>query len=372
MILAIATTMYFLPVALLGPFAGTIVDRVNRKYLMIIADLCIAAVSLLTALAILAGLTSLPIILAIVLVRSIGTTFHQPAMQAVVPLLVPDRHLVRIASLDQAILGISNIVAPALGILIYTALGLYAALLLDALGAVIACGILFFVTIPDAHMSKSERTGVIPEMLDGLRAIRACRGLGLFFIFAMFGCMAYMPMASFFPLMTFQHFSLGGYEASLIEAVFGVGFLIGSIILGVWGGGRKLFLLLDISIIGTGVFTLVSGLLPPSGFVWFAVLTFAMAVSGAFFNGPMAAMIQRKIAPEKLGRVMALLISVMSIAAPIGLLIAGPIAEITGVAVMFVVSGAALVLVAVVAFIPPSLRGLDNDLVDTPIEEGLP
>jgi DHA3 family macrolide efflux protein-like MFS transporter len=360
LILALSTIMYFLPVGLLGPFAGTIVDRFNRKHIMIAADIGIAAMTIIMAFIIIAGFTSVPLILAMLAFRSTGTAFHQPAMQAVMPLLVPDRHLVRINSLDQAIMAISNIGAPALGILMYTTFGLQVALFADAAGALIACGILFAVSIPDVHLAKSDRTGVLHEMADGLRAIREVPGMILFFVFITIGCVAYMPVASLFPLMTYSHFGGGGYEAALVEAVFGVGFLIGSTILGIWGGGKRLYLLICVSMIATGVIFAICGLLPSNGFIWFVALSGLVAIVGAFFNGPMLVIIQRKIAPEKLGRVMALSGSVMSLSAPAGLIVAGPIAEVIGVPAWFVICGVSLFAISVIALIPKSVRSLDD------------
>ncbi|MDR3037668.1 MAG: MFS transporter [Coriobacteriales bacterium] len=359
-ILALSTIMYFLPVALLGPFAGTIVDRYNRKHIMIVADLGIAAITVIMAFLIIAGFTSVPLILAMIAVRSIGTTFHQPAMQAVMPLLVPDRHLVRINSLDQGIMAISNIGAPALGIFMYAALGLQIALFADAAGALIACGILLLVHIPNVHMATSERTGVLSEMADGFKAVRAVRGMLLFLVFVTLGCVAYMPVASLFPLMTYSHFGGGGYEAALVEAVFGAGFLIGSAVLGFWGGGKRLYLLICFSMIITGITFAACGFLPTSGFIWFVALSGVMAIAGAFFNGPMMALIQRRIEPKKLGRVMALTGSLMSLAAPAGLVVAGPIADQIGIAPWFIICGAALTLISVVALIPQSTRSLDT------------
>ena len=363
MILALSTLMYFLPMGLLGPFAGAIVDRFNRKHIMIIADLGIAAAAIAMAMSVIAGYTSVQLVLVMLLVRSIGTAFHSPAMQAVMPLLVPDRHLVRITSLDQGIAGITNIVAPALGIFFYTVFGLQIALFADAVGALVACGLLLTVQIPDVHMDKSERTSVLLEIADGIQAVREQRGLGMLFIFMALGIIAFMPMASLFPLMTYSHFGGDGYDAALIEAVWGIGYVLGSIVLGIWGGGRRLILLVMISITTQGVFTLICGLLPQDAFFWFAVICIPLSIAGAFFNGPLSAIIARKIKPEKLGRVMALLGTVMSLSAPIGLMIAGPIAEYTGVPFWFVASGVGLMVLPIIATLFPSIRALGREEV---------
>jgi DHA3 family macrolide efflux protein-like MFS transporter len=359
-ILALGTIAYFIPLIVLGPLAGAIVDRYNRKYIIIISDLCIAFITILVALMISAGLTSVPLILAMLLLRSVGATFHQPAMQATMPLLVPERHLVRIGSLDQGIIGLSNIVAPALGILLYTSMGLHSALFVDAAGALIACGILAFATIPNVHLAKSERTSLRREMADGMRAIKNCRGMGTFFALITVCCIAYMPMSAFFPLMTSLHFLRDGYSAAIVEAVWSVGFLLGSIVLGIWGGGRRLVPLIVISVGVCGALVVACGLLPPAAYWAFVVLTGLMAITGAFFNSPLIAVIQKNIEPAQLGRVMAVFGALTSLASPIGLVISGPVADVIGVAPLFVASGALMLLIALAALFFPVINNLDH------------
>jgi DHA3 family macrolide efflux protein-like MFS transporter len=359
-ILALSTLMYFIPAIVIGPFAGTIIDRHNRKHIMIIADLGIAAVTLVMAALIALGLTSVPLVLGMLLARSVGMTFHQPAMQAVMPLLVPDRHLVRINTLDQGLAALGNIGGPPIGIVMYTLIGLQAALVADAIGALIACTILAFVSIPDIHLAKEERTGVRSEMMDGLRAIRGRRGM-VTFVALVFVCIIFfMPMSSFFPLMTLEHFGGDGYAASIAEVAWGIGFLLGSIILGIWGGGRRLVELIAVSVVICGLITLACGLLPSSGFLWFVLLTGVMALTGAFFNSPMLAILQRNFPAEKLGRVMALFSVVTSLAGPVGLLATGPVADVIGVPRLFVISGVGMALVALSGLFFPSLRSLNE------------
>ena len=360
LILALGTAVYFLPMALLGPFAGTIVDRYSRKTVMILADLGIAYSMLLMAIIIMAGLASVPLVLFAIALRSIGTAFHQPAMLAVMPLLVPSRHLVRINTLDQGVQSVGNIIAPAIGIFFFVTIGLEAALFLDVAGAILACFTLMLVTIPAAHMKIEDRTTVKTEMLDGFHAVREVKGMTALFVMYAVGVAAFMPLASLYVLMTYSHFGGGGFEAALIEAVFGAGFLLGSIILGIWGGGSRLMRIVFASMVLQGLTFLAMGFLPHTAFMFFIILSGASAIFGAFFNGPLNAVVQRIVSPEKIGRVMGLLNTVVSLAAPIGLFIAGPIAEVIGITPWFVFGGGTLVILALLAASMPSVRTLDK------------
>ena len=101
MVLSIATLMGFLPQAVIGPFAGTFVDRHSRKGVMIGADLMIAATG--GFLAVVSVFMELPIwlIMLVLFVRSIGNAFHSPASSAVTPLMVPQDQLTKCAGYNQ-------------------------------------------------------------------------------------------------------------------------------------------------------------------------------------------------------------------------------------------------------------------------------
>lgn len=130
--LSLASAASLLPVALLNPFGGVVADRFNRKRVMILADGCAGAFSLLLAVAIIMGFLSAPLMLALLAVRGGAQAFHGPAMTALMPHLVPERHLVRINAMDQAITSLSSIAGPVLGILLYTFVGLHGVMILDA------------------------------------------------------------------------------------------------------------------------------------------------------------------------------------------------------------------------------------------------
>ena len=104
--LATATIVAFLPQVAVGPVIGTLVDRWNRKWIMILADGGIAAVSGVAALIYLTGDPRPWQIFVLLFVRSLGGAFHQPAMQASTTLLVPEEKLTQIQGLNQMMQGI--------------------------------------------------------------------------------------------------------------------------------------------------------------------------------------------------------------------------------------------------------------------------
>jgi len=358
--LALTAICAFLPQGLLSPFGGVIADKFNRKTVMIVADMSIGIISLGLGFAILFGQISLPLIMILIIVRSVGQAFHGPAMMAAMPMLVPEKHLLRINTLDQLLLSITNIGAPAFGIFLYTTIGFHSVMFLDFFGALFAVGALMLAKIPTVHDASTDEQHVFKNMYDGWKALSATKGLVVLIIGITIGMMAFGPMSSLFPLMTAQHFGGDGYAASITEAAFGIGMFVGSIILMVWGGGKRLAGLIAVAALIVGVTVAISGLLSPTMFTPFVILCGFMAVACAWFNGPLITLVQRNVPEEKMGRALGLTSAALGIATPVGIAIGGAVAEVIGVASFFFIDGLIVIVLGLLLYVPKSVRALDK------------
>lgn len=355
-VLSFAALAGFLPQALLGPFIGVYIDRWNRKYTMVIADLSIAAVSLILVFVGMGGPIPVWLVMAVLLVRSIGTAFHSPALSAVTPLLVPSESLTKCAGYSQTLQSVSLLVSPAASAVLYASWNLYAIILLDVLGALLAVCTLLPVKIPALPPQEGQRPNVIQEAVEGFHALQAQKGfVGLILTSALF-FLAVMPIQALFPLMSTSHFGGTTVDASIAETAFSVGLLAGSLILGAWGGHKNKMTTIILSIILMGVSTAACGFLPPSGFIAFVILTVFTGFSCPFYSGVCMALFQEKIQPEYLGRVMSLSSSIMSLSAPVGLALSGMFGEKVGIANWFIISGTVTLLCAAICFFTPSIR----------------
>ena len=175
--LSLMTIFAMLPTGLLSPFGGVIADRFSRKTVMIVSDLGVGVVSLALGFLILAGDVSFALIALFAAARSIGQAFHSPAMMATLPLLVPDKHLMRINTLDQLLMSIVSIGAPAFGILLYTTIGFHSVMFLDFFGALCAVAGLLLAKIPNVRDEEAANQHVLANLRAGWRALTAKRGL---------------------------------------------------------------------------------------------------------------------------------------------------------------------------------------------------
>src|SRR5215203_5475339 len=121
-VLAIATLVGMLPQIVLGPFAGALVDRWNRRVIMIVADAAIAISTLWLVYLFSTDVVQIWHVYAVMAFRSLGGAFHFPAMSASTPLMVPEEHLTRVNGLNQTLQGINGLIAPPVGALLIGAL----------------------------------------------------------------------------------------------------------------------------------------------------------------------------------------------------------------------------------------------------------
>lgn len=156
--------------------------------------------------------------------------------------------------------------------------------------------------------------------------------------------------------MSLDYFEGTTLQASVAEIAFSVGMIIGGIILGMCGGFKNRGIGISISIALMGVPIFISGLLPQNGFWGFAFLCVIMGISGPFYNGPVTALMQERIAADYLGRVFGLYSSAASLAMPVGLIISGFFADGIGVNKWFLITGILIVFISVLCHVIPSIK----------------
>lgn len=349
--LSLASIVSMLPFLLLGPFAGVWVDRFNRRTVMMAADGIVALSSIILGAAFL--VTPAPpvwFIFTFLFFRGIGSTFHGPAMQAAIPMLVPADMLTKAGGWGNLISSLANMLGPVLGAGLMAAMPIWAIMLVDIAGALIAVVCLLFVVIPDVPREGDELK-VLADLKLGLAAIRNNRALMAVLMPLMVMNLIFMPLGSLFPLLVRTHFQGEAWHNSLVEFSFAGGLLLSSFVIGIWGGMKKRFLMVSFAIGLLGATSLISGVLAPSWFMVFVFVCFIMGVSITFINVPLIAFVQETTAPEMMGKVLSLIMMLMTISMPLGLLIAGPASEVIGIDGWFLWSGAALIASGLLFFL---------------------
>ncbi len=358
--LAWAAIAAILPQTVIGPFTGALIDRWNRKRIMMLADSFIALCTLILAILFWLEIAQIWHIFGLLSLRSIGSAFHMPAMQASVPLLAPMDQLTRIAGVNQIIASVSQIAGPALGAMLITIWDIEYVLFLDVAGALMAVTSLFFVHIPNPELEAGSTRDIVKEMKEGAMIILRNKGLSMVFLYSVLVMFFLVPISVLFPLMTLEYFNGTEFQAGIIEAIWSVGALAGGAIMGAKVYKVNRVVLVNWMYLVCGLTFLLSGVLSPGGFVWFAVLTAIGGVSGAIYNSAFTGLIQTRIDPAALGRVFSMFFTFSLIPAMLGLIGIGFVADGLGLTTSFILSGAMIIIIGIAAFLTPSALRLDR------------
>lgn len=355
-VLAYAAISGLLPQSVLGLFAGVYVDKWNRKITMIASDGFIALCTIGIFFQMSFGQMQLWPIYLLLALRSVGSAFHMPALQASIPLIAPESELLRINGINQVIQSISVIGGPALGALAIGLMDIKYVLLIDVFGALFAAATLLFVRIPnpETHATGKGASSVFNDIKTGIQAITQNEGLTWLFAMTIVTMLCIMPIAVMFPLMTLSHFNGNEFQMSIIEVIWGVGMLIGGGILSIWKPGINKSYIITVTYIIIGISFVLSGVLHPAMFVWFVVLTGIGGAAASVCNAAMTTVIQEQVAPEMLGRVFSLFTSISMLPSVIGLLGTGFLADNIGIPLTFLILGAVIIVVAAFASFIPS------------------
>ena len=366
-VLATATFVALIPGVLIGPFAGALVDRWNRKRTMIFSDLGVTLATLGLVALFAGGWIETWHIYVVLFIRSLSGTFQGPAMSASTSLMVPKEHFSRLSGINQALYGVINIVSPPAGALLLEVLPMQGVLAVDIVTAALAIALLLFlVTVPqparDDQASATTPMQILADVRTGLRYVAGWPGILMLMISASLINMLATPAFTLLPLLVTKHFGLGARELAWTDSAFGIGVVAGGLLLGVWGGFRRKISTSLAGILGMGVGIIFLGLVNQQAF-WTALIFLGLVgLTNALANGPLGALMQTLIPPEMQGRIFTITGSLSTAAAPIGMLFAAPIADRLGIQAWYLVAGAMCLLIGVFGFLNRHVATLDDQL----------
>lgn len=350
-----------MPYIIVGPLIGPFIDRWNRKRIMILADLSISLITVGLIVLFLTGTIQIWHIYLAMVARAIGQSFHFPAMQASIPLIVSEKHLSRAAGLNQMLQGIINIAAPPAGALLLGIFPMQWVLAIDVITAIIAVGCILPIVIPQPERSVTQtRTSVMTEMMQGFRYIWAWRGLSILIMISALITFFLIPTFTLLPIIVTKY--LGGEVLRLgwLESAFGIGVIAGGLVLGVWGGFKRKVVTSLVGVMVAGIATVGLGMTSFSLFMLGIVSCFLVGFGLSFANGPIMAALQSIVARDMQGRMFSLLGSISSAMSPLGLAFAGPLADAIGIRSIYYIAGIATLIIGVAAIFIPSLMNLEK------------
>ena len=341
LMLGISGIVAYLPMSLFSPIAGIAADRYNRKFISIFSDMTMGMIALIYA--VLLFFLDLPVwtVFVMLCVRGIGSTFQQPAIQSIIPQLVPKDQIVKTNGWMQLLNSGSFLLGPVIGASLYAIFPMSVVLMSDVVGAILASVALAVVKIPKLEKTENEKQRFVTEIKEGLQVFREDKKL-FYIVIAEALCMFfYAPLSSFYPLMTSDYFDLSAMYGSAVELSFAIGMIVSSLLFSSVLKVERKIRVSFIGLLGMGIASVICGVIPPVyiGWFFFAASCMCLGVAENVHTIPLTAYIQETVAPKKMGRAFSVLTLISSVPMPVGLLFSSPIAEKVGVNVWFFISG---------------------------------
>ena len=366
-VLATSTMAALLPQIILGPFAGALVDRWNRRAIMIVADATIALATVLLVYLFATDQIQVWHIYIIAAIRSLGGAFHHPAMTSSTSLMVPEKHLARVAGANQTLQGLINIFAPPLGALLLELFSTQNVLLIDIGTAMSAILPLLFIPIPQPPRQALQANGTVGktsywhDLREGLAYVVRWKGLSGLIILAMLLNFLLVPSSSFLPLVITKIFNGSASELGWAESLFGAGIIAGGITLSVWGGFKRRIVTSFSGIIGIGLGIVLVGFVPANMFYLLLTANLLVGFAQVFANGSLMAIMQSTVTPDMQGRVFSLLMAGATAMMPLSLLIAGPVSDKFGIRFWYIFGGALCILMTIASTFVPAIMNIEKN-----------
>ena len=360
-VLALLSIAAIAPQVIVSPFAGALVDRWNRKRVMATADSLIAVSIAVLAYLYFIGVVEIWHILVVMMFGSTVGSFHFPAMAATTTLMVPKEHLGRVGGMNQTLNGLTSILAPPLGALLLGFLPMGSILAIDVLTAIVAVSVVLLLKIPQPQVTKEQMAQkIISKMAEGFRYVVSWRGLATIVVLAMMINFVISPAFSLLPILVVVNYLGDENTLAIVQSAMAAGMVLGGVFLSIWGGGgRGMYSAMGALLMAGGILVLIS-LAHVSLFPLILVLFFSVNFLVAIVNGLLLATLQASVPPEIQGRVFSLLGSLSTAMTPVGLALAGPLADLFGVPFWFFVAGAVTMVMTVAVLATPAIKSLDE------------
>ncbi|RBP59702.1 DHA3 family macrolide efflux protein-like MFS transporter [Alkalibaculum bacchi] len=332
----------FLPTFFLSPFAGVWADQYDRKKLIAISDGLIAGVTFIMALFFYSGKESLGLLFMVSGIRALGTAIQTPAVNAFIPQLVPEEHLMRVNGINGSIQSIIFLLSPMISGALLTLATIEVIFLIDIITAITAIGILIWClkVPPHKKMDKGAKIDYFKDLSKGFTYIQNNKYVKSFFTYDAIYLFLVTPVAFLTPLQVTRRFGQDVWRLTAIEIAFSLGMILGGILMTTWGGFKNRVHSMVFSCFISGFFTLLIGVAP--NFVLYLLFTMLIGVVMPIFNTPAIVLLQEKVEPDYLGRIFGVLSMISSSVMPMGMLLFGPIADIIDIGWLLIVTGALL------------------------------
>jgi MFS family permease len=336
------------PLLLLSTVGGVLADVLDRRRLLLACQIPQLVFSLLLALLVTSSHPDEVLLVLCVLVIGIANALGAPALSAILPTLVPKPDLPGAVSLQSVQMNLSRVIGPAIGAAIYAGVGAAPVFVLNAGTYLFAIVALLAVHYPPPADTPPSSRGLLSRLGDGFRVARhdpLVRRVLITLVTLSFFSIAFVGMM---PVIAADNLDMAprSVEYGIFYAVFGLGAAFGAISVGTWFAGYAKARLVRPALVAFGLLLVGLALVrsPLGGFVVAPILGYAYFV----VITSLSTVLQEHVDDAVRGRVLALWIMGFGGTVPVGVLIAGPVAQATSITLVLLVG--AVVAIALAAY----------------------
>ena len=342
--LTISTICGFAPQIIISFFAGVWIDRYSRKKLIMLLDGIIAVATLILAILFLTGYKNIWVLFAVLLVRSTGTGIQTPAVNALIPQIVPKEHLMKINGINSTIMSLIMFLSPALSGAVLSVYSLETILFIDVITAIIGISITSNIVVPTYNRDNIGKSSLY-EIKMGFVYLRENPFVKRLLLFQIMVLFLISPSAFLTPLMVSRTFGTEVWRLTLGEMTYSAGMTLGGIIIAAWGGFKNRMDTTILAGAAYGLLMVAMGL--ATIFPLYLVFNLLIGVTAPCYNSPIIVMIQEKVESSMHGRVFSFMQIATSCALPIGMVLFGPIADKVRIQSLLIVAGSLVVVCAI-------------------------
>ncbi len=341
-----------IPPLVFGPFAGVLLDRIDKRSAMMIIDL--ARMGLLASIPILhaMGLLSLPLLYVLVFVIAMFSMAFGPALNATLPLIVNKDQLTGVNALMQSAMTIGQLLGPALSGVLIAAIGAQNALYVNAAGFLLSALSKIPLRLPHVRAHRSSGnvlTQAVKDLKDGIRFVFVKqRLLFLLMIVASIFTLGSTAFVYLLPVIGDRLLHVGAVALGLLWSALSLGILATTVWL-IWKPQKavctRIWMIAIAAAVAAGA---VPGLLMSDSILWAVGLIVAIGATSGLITPLVAASLQERTPKDLMARVFGLFNTGTMVFSMIGMTVFGWIADQSGpgvsLAVIGVVNGAAAVV----------------------------
>ena len=341
------TICSYLPQFLISFFAGVWADRYSRKMLIILSDAVITIATLVMVFvmpAISSDSLLLSALLVVSMIRSIGAGVQTPAVNAVIPQLVSEEHLMRYNGINTTVQSIVQFAAPAVAGAVLSISTFRATLFIDILTAFIGIGLLSCLLLPKQE-SSTENVSVLSDIKAGIHYSFSDKIIGKTLIVYGLYILLCVPAGFMAALLVSRVYGDVYWYLTAVEIVGFAGMALGGVLMGIWGGFKSRVKTFAAGLFILSIMTIGMGLSPY--FILYLALMFVYSIALTIIQTATTTIIQEKAEGSMQGRVFGLMGAMYSGFLPVGMAVFGPLADKLPLQWIIVGSGIALALVTV-------------------------